>query len=101
MTKVIKISEAASPNFVSAKWKNFLPGKINDPNFSLPLDYTVEGELTIPIKVGGTIFMKRTKRNGVKAEGVFMSSVITDVKTFKGTSVVTTRNSVYLVEDLG
>lgn len=66
----------------------------------MPVEYTVKGEFIMPMEVGGTIFLNRSERNGIKAPGHFMSSVITDIREAKGVKVVQTRNSIYLVEEL-
>ena len=99
MIKIVKISESAEPDFKSAKWKNFIPG-VDNPGVSLPVEYTVMGTLVSEIKKGGTIFMNRTERNGVAAPGIFMSSVIIDIKKSKNFTLVETRNSIYLVEEV-
>lgn len=99
MTKITKISEAATPDFKSAKWKSFVPGKSN-PGVSLPLDYTVTGTLISELKKGGTIFMNRVERNGISAPGIFMSSVIVDIKKHGAVTLIETRNSLYLMEEV-
>lgn len=99
LVKVTKITESAAPDFKSAKWENFVPGKDNG-NVSLPLDYEIKGRLVYPVRVGDTIFVKRTERNGVKSDGAFVSSVVKGIKEGKKHTLVTTRNSVYILENL-
>jgi hypothetical protein len=101
LVKVTKITESAAPDFDSAKWENFIPGKDNGDNISLPLDYEVKGHLVYPVRVGDTIFVRRTERNGVKSDGVFVSSVIKRIKEGKKHTLAMTRNSVYVIESLG
>jgi len=71
----------------------YVPGTANNisENKSLPIEYSIEGELLSPIEVGKIVFVFRTKRNGVAATGYFQTSKITEVteNTFK------TQNSVY------
>jgi hypothetical protein len=66
-------------------------GQVQNENFSLPLEYTIEGELVGQIAVGNGVLVARDTRNGVKADGMFTTSVVTEVteKQFR------TRNSVY------
>lgn len=100
LVKVTKINESASPDFKSAKWEKFVPGKDNG-DVSLPLDYEIKGHLVYPVRVGDTIFVKRIERNGVKSDGVFVSSVVKEIKEGKKHTLVSTRNSIYIVESLG
>ena len=60
-------------------------------NKSLPIDYSIEGELVDRIIIGKPVLVLRDMRNGVSASGIFQTSVVTKVtkKTFH------TRNSVY------
>ena len=71
----------------------YVPGTANNisENKSLPIEYSIEGELMSPIEVGKGVIVFRTKRNGVAATGYFQTSKITEVteNTFK------TQNSVY------
>jgi len=68
-----------------------IDGTIQNENFSLPLEYTIEGELIGEIAVGNGIMVARDTRNGVKSDGMFATSVVMEVTDtqFK------TRNSVY------
>jgi hypothetical protein len=60
-------------------------------NKSLPIEYTIEGELVDPIQIGKCVNVLRTKRNGVVVIGYFNTSQVTEIteNTFK------TQNSVY------
>lgn len=68
-----------------------VPGQIQNETFSLPIDYTVEGEAEKLPQVGESFWMMRDTRNGVKAIGEFTTSPVTEVTetTFR------TKNSVY------
>ena len=66
-------------------------GQMQNENFSLPLEYTIEGELVGQIAVGNGVLVVRDIRNGVKSDGYFTTSEVVEVTDtqFK------TRNSVY------
>lgn len=66
-------------------------GQVQNENFSLPLEYTVEGNLIGKIEVGKGVNIDRDTRNGVKMTGLFSTSIVTEITPtqFK------TRNSVY------
>lgn len=67
------------------------PGVGQDPNFSLPIDYWIEGLLLNDIEVGSPVSVMRDIRNGIQMYGFFASSPVTELTEtqFK------TRNSVY------
>ncbi len=66
-------------------------GTLQPENYSLPLDYTIEGELVGTIKVGAPVYVLRDIRNGVPYPGEFITTTVTEVTdtTFR------TKNSVY------
>jgi hypothetical protein len=66
-------------------------GQVQPPGFSIPIDYTVEGEAQDLPKVGKSFQMMRDTRNGVRMLGVFVTSPVVEVTetTFR------TANSVY------
>jgi hypothetical protein len=66
-------------------------GKPNDNYSSIPIEYNLEGILPFPIRVGESVTVQRTKRNGVEAYGVFSTSKVTEV----GNNYFKTQNSVY------
>ena len=68
-----------------------IPGQSQPETFSLPIDYTVEGEAKMLPKVGIPFAMLRDTRNGVKAIGEFMTTVVTEVTD----TSFRTQNSVY------
>jgi hypothetical protein len=73
-----------------------IPGRVQPEGFSIPIDYTIEGDLTETITVGKSVKVIRETRNGVKALGIFHTSPVTEVtdRTFR------TLNSVYDFEYL-
>ena len=87
---ISKIAEVEG-GYKAIEKTQYIPGTIQPAGFSVPLEYTVEGELIAPIEIGKSVFVQRTKRNGVPATGFFATSPITEIteNTFK------TRNSVY------
>ena len=66
-------------------------GQENDENYSLPLEYTIEGELVGTIMEGNPVVVVRDTRNGVKALGMFNTSTVTKVTK----NQFFTQNSVY------
>lgn len=71
--------------------QDHIPGQAQPETFSLPIDYTAEGELLHGIRVGEPVIIARDYRNGIKATGMMQTSPVTEVteNTFK------TKNSVY------
>lgn len=88
--KISKVAEVRTGLPANPKGAH-VDGQLQNENFSLPLEYTVEGTLLAEIAVGKSVHVLREKRNGVEALGEFVTSPVTEVtKTqFK------TRNSVY------
>ena len=66
-------------------------GKSNDHHTSIPIEYNLEGNLINDIKVGESVIVERSKRNGVSVYGVFTTSRVTEV----GDNYFKTQNSVY------
>lgn len=75
-----------------------IPGSAQEDGKSIPVDYEIEGLLLTDICVGTSVRVARDKRNGVPANGLFMTSPVThhcpDCGTFQ------TRNSRYRFEYL-
>jgi len=68
-----------------------IDGQEQDGNVSLPLEYTIEGNLIGEMEIGEPVIVARDTRNGVKVSGMFTTSPVQEIngRTFK------TRNSVY------
>ena len=68
-----------------------VPGEYQNENFSLPIEYWIEGTLINSIEVDKPVCILRDNRNGVKMYGKFETTNVTEVTTtqFK------TQNSVY------
>lgn len=68
-----------------------VPGHAQPETFSLPIDYTAEGEAPNLPTVGQCFFMMRDIRNGVKCFGMLKTTPLIEVTetTFR------TKNSVY------
>jgi hypothetical protein len=75
---------------------NHKDGRDHFDNYSLPIEYNLEGELINDIEVGKSVVVSRTKRNGVDAYGTFKTSRVTDV----GENYFKTQNSVYMYKFL-
>ena len=88
--RVSKVAEVATGLPANPKGAH-VDGQVQNQNFSLPLEYTIEGNLLRPMKVGEAVWVDRDTRNGVKTPGTFTTSTVTEVTAtqFK------TRNSVY------
>lgn len=71
--------------------KDKVPGVYQGDNYSIPLNYNLEGDLIGKIEVGGSVIVARTKRMGVEADGYFQSSRVIEV----GDGWFKTKNSVY------
>ena len=106
--KVRKLSACPNPSVSTPRMEDYFPGQDNG-NVSVPVEYTVKGTLLEDTCVRsdtngwgrGRILIARTERNGVPVAGHFGSSWIEDIKTpSEGKEVVTTENSIYLIEAL-
>lgn len=90
--KIEKIAE--NPTGLPANPRSaHVDGQIQNENFSLPFEYTIEGELLsdTAFPIGTCVHVLRDKRNGMEVLGEFLTSPIVEVTEtqFK------TRNSVY------
>lgn len=72
-----------------------IDGQIQDGNVSLPINYTVEGELVGTIVVGKPVVVNRDTRNGVKVPGIFNTSEVQTIAPKVNGGTFHTRNSVY------
>ena len=74
------------------KMEEHIMGEPPTDNYnSIPIEYNLEGYLMYEIEVGKSVFVDRTKRNGVEVRGVFTTSRVTEV----GDNYFKTQNSVY------
>ena len=73
------------------KMEEHIAGESQGDNYSIPVEYNLEGSLIYDIEVGKNVIVDRTKRNGVEAYGVFSTSTVTEV----GDKYFKTQNSVY------
>ena len=73
------------------KMEEHIAGESQGDNYSIPIEYNLEGYLLYEIEVGKNVFIDRTKRNGVEVRGVFTTSRVTEV----GDKYFKTQNSVY------
>lgn len=69
-----------------------IPGQSQPIGFSIPVDYSIEGELlNEPIEVGKIVNVLRTKRNGVEELGKFTTSPVVSFTD----NTIRTKNSIY------
>lgn len=90
--RVQKLSEAPNCIVNACPPEAYVYGGPN--NLSVPVDYTIEGFLLFPIKIGEPVVVNRTSRNGVQVNGIFKS---TEVVALEG-NTFQTKNSIYKFE---
>lgn len=73
------------------KMEEHIAGESQGDNYSIPVEYNLEGSLIYDIEVGKNVIVERTKRNGEEVCGMFTTSRVTEV----GASYFKTQNSVY------
>ena len=73
------------------KMEEHIAGESQGDNYSIPVEYNLEGSLIYDIEVGKNVIVERIKRNGVEVRGVFTTSRVTEV----GDKYFKTQNSVY------
>ena len=93
--KITKVSSVEFPLFPTPNMSEYKLGEINE-TVSLPVEYTIEGELVGEITVGFPVTVNRTKRNEVVCAGVFQTSAVVSVSENK----FKTLNSHYIVENI-
>jgi len=89
---VKKIGKPKTPVTEPGDWATWVPGGEN--NASLPVFYEMKGFLIGPVMVGRQIWLYRTHRNGVEADGIFESTLVCSISNG---CWVETFNSIYLV----
>jgi hypothetical protein len=101
MVKLIKVAESADPIYKSGDWDKWVVGGDN-PDVSLPIEYSLKGTLIEQPSVGKSLLIMRTERNDVASIGVFQSSPVVEISASdKGRlRYIETKNSLYLLEDL-
>ena len=73
------------------KMEEHIAGESQGNNYSIPVEYNLEGSLIYEIEVGKNVIVERTKRNGEEVCGMFTTSRVTEV----GNNYFKTQNSVY------
>jgi len=73
------------------KMEEHIAGESQGDNYSIPVEYNLEGSLIYDIEVGKNVIVDRTKRNGEEVCGLFTTSRVTEI----GDNYFKTRNSVY------
>ena len=93
MNKQIYIEKLAEvPGGLPAiKMEEHIAGESQGNNYSIPVEYNLEGSLIYEIEVGKNVIVERTKRNGEEVCGMFTTSRVTEV----GNNYFKTQNSVY------
>jgi len=88
--RIRKLSACDNPILLSSSWLDWKIGEDNPA--SLPVAYELRGVLLAPIQVNEQINVLRLFRNGVRADGLFHSTTVCDLR---GDSIALTFNSVY------
>ena len=93
MSKQIYIEKLAevTGGLPAIKMEEHIAGESQGNNYSVPVEYNLEGSLIYDIEVGKNVIVERIKRNGVEVRGLFTTSRVTEV----GASYFKTQNSVY------
>jgi len=93
MSKQIYIEKLAevTGGLPAIKMEEHIAGESQGDNYSIPIEYNLEGYLLYEIEVGKNVIIDRLKRNGVEVRGVFTTSRVTEV----GDKYFKTQNSVY------
>ena len=73
------------------KMEEHIAGESQGDNYSIPVEYNLEGSLIYDIEVGKNVIVERIKRNGVEVRGLFTTSRVTEV----GNNYFKTQNSLY------
>ena len=108
MKKITKISTVDFPIKESAEsieeygasvW-NSLFSKNDEDHKSPPIDYWIAGSIIGEVECGKPLMVQRSIRNGVVVDGIFISSPIQYVlKSMDELCYITTKNSIYKIED--
>lgn len=95
--RVLKRREASNPRTPAGSWETWIAG--GDNRLSLPIDYELAGFLIEEVQPGRPMRIRRLWRNGVKADGLFVSTEVSSVTPIpEGGLLITTANSVYTME---
>lgn len=98
MIRLRKLKETKDAEFKAPEMDEYNFGGINYT--STPVGYEVKGELWEDPEVGGFLTINRTERCGVECGGLFRSSRIVKVKKQGFKTLISTNNSVYLLESI-
>ena len=85
-----KLSEVTG-GLPAIKMEEHIAGESQGNNYSVPVEYNLEGSLIYDIAVGKNVIVERIKRNGVEVRGLFTTSRVTEV----GNNYFKTKNSLY------
>lgn len=93
MNKQIYIEKLAevTGGLPAIKMEEHIAGESQGNNYSVPVEYNLEGSLIYDIEVGKNVIVERIKRNGVEVRGMFTTSRVTEV----GNNYFKTQNSLY------
>ena len=93
LVRITKIKASEEAAYRSPSWDEYDLGKLNR-DFSLPIDYWVEGYLLHEPEVGKPLLVERISRNGEKVYGFLRTSTIKEIND----NYLKTLNSVYRID---
>ncbi len=94
--RLCKVAESADASLVPAELATYQFGKANLTS-SFPVSYWIEGWLIEPPRIGETVKVLRTSKNGVAIPGIFNSSQVTAIPS---DDEFHTLNSIYRWHDV-
>ncbi len=89
----IKKIAAVEGGLPAASKEEYIPGTGGVKGHSIPVEYSLTGNMPNPLRVGECVFVMRETRNGIKCPGMFQTTPVTAI-TDAG---FTTKNSIYLL----
>lgn len=92
----VRKTQAVSDGLPAGDWATYKVGSADNPGVSLPVDYSLVGELRAPIRLGECVEVKRQSRNGFECPGDFISTPVVEL----GQGFFRTQNSVYRIRQL-
>lgn len=96
--KLVKIAATKDAKIISASWEEYVPGEVNTSR-SLPVEYTLTGQLITEPVVGLSLLVNRDSRNNVPVQGIFQSSKIKKITKESEIKIkLETENSIYYLE---
>jgi hypothetical protein len=97
--RLVKVSAVEGAKVPTPDTDQYKPGCYN-PNFSIPIDYELEGTLLQDVVEGQPLRLSRSKRDGVTAFGITVTSPIQKITAEESGIRFDTYNSVYIAQKI-